>query len=176
MSGFSVHFEPRPRSKTLELATQKMQLLANELNIEKEKTNSLLSELLPPTVADALKHGRAPNWDIIMASGHAVSAREYQICTIVFTDIVSFTTISSNCTPHEVVQLLSELYLRFDRLVTINQLYKVETVGDAYMAVSGVPDDAPRHVELILNMAIGMQWEVRQVMKPDKSEPLRVGG
>lgn len=44
-----------------------------------------------------------------------------------YTDIVSFTTISAGCTPNEVVALLSELYSRFDRLVTINELYKVRT-------------------------------------------------
>jgi guanylate cyclase soluble subunit beta len=106
----------------------------------------------------------------------------------VYTDIVSFTTISAACTPNEVVALLSELYSRFDRLVTINDLYKVqqstgtsslhclqvETVGDAYIAVAGVPEEASRHAEMVLNMAIGMQWEVRLVMKPDHSEPLRV--
>ena len=57
-------------------------------------------------------------------------ACEFDTCTIVFTDIVSFTSISSGCTPHEVIQLLDNLYNRFDRLVGLNDLYKVETVGE----------------------------------------------
>ena len=94
-----------------------MERMAAAVQAEKEKSDNLLKELMPPTVADALQHGKA------------VSAREHETVTLVTTDIVSFTTISAMCTPHQVVALLGDLYSRFDRLTELNKLYKVCTAA-----------------------------------------------
>lgn len=64
----------------------------------------------------------------------------YDNATIFFSDIVEFTTISGNMTPIEVMKMLNEIYTEFDRLVKKYGVYKVETIGDAYIVIGGGPD------------------------------------
>ncbi|VDO45739.1 unnamed protein product [Haemonchus placei] len=117
--------------------------MANELEIEKQKTDELLCELMPSSIADALRQGKM------------VEASDFSDCTLLFTDIVTFTNICAKCTPYDVVTLLNDLYLRFDRLIELHDVYKVETIGDAYMVVGGVPDPCDNHSERVLNVSIG---------------------
>ncbi|KAK6035109.1 hypothetical protein COOONC_27385 [Cooperia oncophora] len=81
--------------------------MANELEIEKQKTDELLCELMPASIADALRQGKM------------IEASDFSDCTLLFTDIVTFTNICAKCTPYDVVTLLNDLYLRFDRLIEL---------------------------------------------------------
>jgi len=136
--------------------------MAKELEAEKQRTEELLCELMPPSVAESLRQG------------HAVESCEFQESTVLFTDIVTFTNICALCTPYDVVNLLNDLYLRFDRLVGLHDVYKVETIGDAYMIVGGVPKECANHAEKVLNVSIGMLMESKYVLSPITHQPIRI--
>ncbi|CAJ0609751.1 unnamed protein product [Cylicocyclus nassatus] len=149
-------------NRKLEETTKSLKKMANELEIEKQKTDELLCELMPASIADALRQGRM------------VEASDFSDCTLLFTDIVTFTNICAKCTPYDVVTLLNDLYLRFDRLIGLHGVYKVETIGDAYMVVGGVPDPCENHSERVLNVSIGLLMESKLVLSPITQKPIKI--
>jgi len=126
----------------------------------------LLHQLLPPTVADQLMRGEA------------VQAEAYDCVTIYFSDIVGFTALSSLSTPMQVVALLNDLYMAFDGVVDNFKVYKVETIGDAYMVVSGLPEKRDDHAQQIAQMSIALLNKVKTFVirhRPDEQLKLRIG-
>ncbi|XP_043114294.1 retinal guanylyl cyclase 2 [Puntigrus tetrazona] len=116
-----------------------------ELEVEKQRTEKLLAEMLPPSVAEALK------------TGASVEPEYFDQVTIYFSDIVGFTTISSLSDPIEVVDLLNDLYSLFDAVLGSHDVYKVETIGDAYMVASGLPKrNGNKHAAEIANMSLNI--------------------
>lgn len=81
---------------------------------------------------------------------------KFNLVTIFFSDIVGFTSMAGAMRPIQVMQMLNELYTELDKLVKKHQVYKVETIGDAYMVVGGAPDavPAPLAAERVANFAI----------------------
>uniref|UniRef100_A0AAQ5YXA6 Guanylate cyclase n=1 Tax=Amphiprion ocellaris TaxID=80972 RepID=A0AAQ5YXA6_AMPOC len=115
----------------------------DELEVERNKTEKLVGQLLPKSVAQALKKGKP------------VRPEHYSDCTLYFSDIVGFTTISALSEPIEVVDLLNDLYTMFDAIIATHDVYKVETIGDAYMVASGVPNrNGNRHAAEVSNMSL----------------------
>ncbi|XP_072314801.1 atrial natriuretic peptide receptor 1-like [Eucyclogobius newberryi] len=128
-----------------------------DLMHEKQKTDRLLYSMLPRQVADDLRQGVT------------TQAQSYASATVFFSDIVGFTQLSSSSTPYQVVDLLNKLYTTFDDIIDNYDVYKVETIGDAYMVVSGVPkENGILHASEISSMALDLVSVCKSFRVPHK--------
>ena len=125
------------------LRDRERQYLA-EIQAEREKSERLLRNVLPQSIADRLK------------SGETMIADHFDCATVLFADLVGFTPLSRTMTPLALVGLLNDIFTRFDELAGMLGLEKIKTIGDAYMVVAGVPvprtDHAPAAAMLALRM------------------------
>ena len=115
------------------------------LSAEQKKSEQLLLNILPATIAQKLKEGNNN-----IADGFAA-------VTILFADIVGFTELSEKISPTELVNLLNEIFSGFDELTDRYCLEKIKTIGDAYMVVGGLPNPRQDHADAIAEMALDMQ-------------------
>jgi class 3 adenylate cyclase len=114
------------------------------LQLEQERSEMLLRNVLPAGVVQRLRRGEA------------VVADHFDNVTVLFCDLVGFTALSARLKPTETLDLLNEIFSGFDRLAEENGLEKIKTIGDAYMVVGGLPEPANDHARRVLRMACGM--------------------
>ncbi|XP_010850806.1 PREDICTED: guanylate cyclase soluble subunit alpha-3 [Bison bison bison] len=131
------------------------------LEEEKRKTVDLLCSIFPSEVARQL-------WQ-----GHAVQAKRFGNVTMLFSDIVGFTAICSQCSPLQVITMLNALYTRFDRQCGELDVYKVETIGDAYCVAGGLHKETDTHAVQIALMALKMMELSHEVVSPH-GEPIKM--
>ncbi|XP_072526998.1 guanylate cyclase soluble subunit beta-2 [Salminus brasiliensis] len=149
-------------SNQLERKKEELRILSRHLEVEKKKTETLLYAMLPRHVANQLKEGKK------------VDSGEFKVCTILFSDVVTFTNICAACEPIQIVHMLNSMYSKFDRLTNVHDVYKVETIGDAYMVVGGVPIPKDTHAERVANFALGMRIAAREVTNPITGKPIQI--
>ena len=131
------------------------------LQAEQHRSERLLLNVLPSPIAARLKQGEA-----VIADG-------FSEVTVLFADLVDFTRRSQETTPEQVVRVLDGLFSALDRLAERHGLEKIKTIGDAYMAVGGLPEPRPDHAEAVAEMALAVREEVPRHLDP-AGQPLAV--
>lgn len=136
-----------------------------ELHEEKQKSDTLLLNILPEKVAEELK-----------LKGTA-DAKLYSHVTVLFTDFKDFTVMCEHLTPHEIVSELHECFKAFDNIMEKNNIEKIKTIGDGYLAVSGLPLPNPDHAKQAVHAALEIRDYIRQrrALHGDKCFDIRIG-
>jgi class 3 adenylate cyclase len=135
-----------------------------ELSIEHQKNAMLLENILPPSIAKRLKNGEK------------LIADSYEESTVLFFDLVGFTSLASTETPENIVELLNHIVCTFDSHVDTLHLEKIKTIGDAYMVVSGLPEKRADHAVAIADMALAMKKSMAAINLSRGSElSMRIG-
>jgi adenylate cyclase len=114
------------------------------------ESERLLLNMLPATIADRLKRGEV------------TIADRYDSVTVLFADIVGFSTISASLTPEELITLLDSIFSDIDAIANRYTLEKIKTVGDSYMLVGGLPEPSNDHVERITKAAFAIRNVIAQ--------------
>ena len=141
-----------------------LHLTYDDLERERKRSDDLLLNILPASVADRLKCGERNIADSAAAA------------TILFADIVGFTVLSSCMSAGELVRILNSLFSSFDELAHKYGVEKIKTIGDAYMAVAGLPEPHPDHAERALCMARGLLEIMQDFNEKNGTElNLRIG-
>jgi class 3 adenylate cyclase len=125
-----------------------------ELRMEKERSDRLLLNILPPAIAERLKRN-----EVNIAQGHAD-------VTVMFADIVGFTRMTEELSPVETVKILNDVFSVFDDIADKHGVEKIKTIGDAYMAAAGLDAGAQIHyADAVARMALEMLEKVAEYRK-----------
>ena len=141
------------RRKVIELdqTVHKLEEAQQTVAAEKARSDDLLMNILPGTIAEELKaHGK-------------VAPHHFPSSTILFTDFRNFTALSERTEPASLIGLLDQYFCAFDEIVAEHGLEKIKTVGDAYMAVAGVPEPTRLHALDACMTALAMQAAVEHI-------------
>lgn len=131
------------------------------LRLAQEKSDHLLLNILPAAIVENLKKGEGS------------AAERFDSATVLFADIVDFTSLAARISPLELVNFLNQIFSTFDKLTEKHGLEKIKTNGDAYMVVGGLPLPMADHAEAIANMALDMQAAIAH-FETDTGEPFQI--
>jgi adenylate cyclase len=148
----------RESFETLEHRVEKR---TSELNREKDRSDQLLLNILPESIAHQLKQN------------NTAPAQQFEEATILFADIVGFTSLSARMEAMELVAGLNQIFSAFDALTQKYGLEKIKTIGDAYMVAGGIPIVRADHAQAIASMALEMQKEMLRLNEV-LGEPLEI--
>jgi class 3 adenylate cyclase len=114
------------------------------VELEKEKSEKLLLNILPSTIAGRLKSGEKT-----IANGHAT-------VSVMFADLCGFTALSRKTNPAQLVEMLNGIFTAFDLIVEKHGVEKIKTIGDCYMMVGGLPTHRDDHAQVVADAALEM--------------------
>lgn len=132
--------------------------LSQTLNQERKKSDALLLNILPESIASELK------------KRNRVAPRHYECASVLFTDFVGFTGIAEKLSPRELIQELDSCFRLFDGVTKRHGLEKIKTIGDSYMAVGGLPQPSGTHAVDCVRAALEMQRQMAQLSERKHSE------
>ncbi|KAJ3319025.1 hypothetical protein HDU76_000663 [Blyttiomyces sp. JEL0837] len=135
--------------------------IANEMESAMEHSDKLLSKMMPPSILEQIK------------SGKATKAEEFPSVTVFFSDIANFTVLSSRTSTQDMLATLNKLWVEYDAIARRWGMYKVETIGDAYLGVIGAPERVPDHAERAVNFSIDV-IEMVKTFKTITNEPIQI--
>ncbi len=138
----------KEREKSLQMLNQNLENVLSLLQSEREKSENLLLNILPEAVAGRLKRGEA------------VVADHFPEVSVMFIDVVGFTSLASRVTPATLVGHLNRLFRHIDGLVKRHGLEKIKTTGDAYLVGGGVPTPHRGHLEAMAELALDLQHDL----------------
>ncbi len=150
---------------TIWYTLREIQLAESAMESEYDRSEQLLANILPETIAARLKD-----------PSHSVIADKYDDASILFADIAGYTKRASDTAPAELVRFLDRLYTDLDALVDRHGLEKIKTSGDSYMVVSGVPIPRDDHLEALAYLALDMADAVADLKDAEgRDVPIRIG-
>jgi len=135
-----------------------VQVLTQNLNQERRKSDRLLRSVLPETIAQELKQT------------DRVQPIDYELASVLFTDFVGFTQIAEGFTPQQLIEELDRCFSEFDRIAKKHKLEKIKTIGDAYMAVGGVPLANRTHAVDSVLAALAIEQVVSRLRETEMAE------
>lgn len=142
----------------------KEQAYIREIQMEREKSEQLLLNILPAPIAERLKRD------------HEVIADNFYDVSVMFIDVVDFTPLATQMSPADMVKLLNSIFSNIDALVDKHNLEKVKTSGDSYMVVGGLPVPRAGHLESMADMALDVLAGASQFSRADGAPfQLRLG-
>ncbi|GAB6026006.1 hypothetical protein CHUAL_011971 [Chamberlinius hualienensis] len=150
--------------RRLDNIRSKVEEASKAVEVERKKNVDLLHLIFPPDIAKRL-------W-----LEQTIEAQEHDDVTMLFSDIVGFTSICSTATPFMVINMLNSLYTQFDKDCGLLDVYKIETIGDAYCVAGGLHKRSPLHAQQVAWMAIRMMEKAKKEKAHDgKPIQLRIG-
>jgi class 3 adenylate cyclase len=138
--------------------------IAKEEEVQRKHSDKLLNNILPGLIAERLKKGESS------------IAESFPEVTVLFADIVGFTKLSEELGPRQLVNMLNDVFGRFDELALHFKLEKIKTIGDCYMVVGGVPDRSPTHCQQVAEFAIAARESIKSYsVEWGKELDIRIG-
>lgn len=159
--------QEQEKQRLLEIRREELERLVDErtweLQVEKKKSDDLLRNILPEEVAEELKN-----------KGSA-DARLFDEVTVLFTDFVNFSKLSENLSPKALVAEIDKCFKAFDEISGKYGLEKIKTIGDAYLAVAGIPQYDPDHAVKAIQAAVAMRDYITEYRTQNGIFEIRIG-
>jgi adenylate cyclase len=170
LEGFLVF---RPAVQKLQDTMSKLGVALYDTQVAQTQSENLLLNILPQSIAQRLKKTQSSGNNLAASN---LIADGYSDVTVMFADIVGFTDLSGRIPPQKLVDLLNQIFSRFDLLAETYNLEKIKTIGDAYMVVGGLPQPRSDHAIAIAAMALDMIDAIAQFnLDTGESFQIRIG-
>lgn len=159
---YSSQLEDMVAERTQELESEKANLV-----VEKERNFDIICSMVPRSIAEKLR------------DGVTIAPERFAEASLYFSDVCSFTTISSTLEPQSVITMLQHMFQAYDTILKEEAIYKVETIGDAYVAASGLPERWENHAERILRFGCRVMTFMKDSFTPPEGlrqdlRPIRI--